>query len=129
MSYKRQRQQVLHQHQQIKGNEVPKQLISSDEAVEAKCQHNKPCSDCPWARTALKGWLGGVSVGDWIKVAHNDQKVDCHTLNGSQCAGLAIYRANVCKLVRGDALKLGVNRETVFSNPTEFINHHSFKGN
>ncbi len=40
-----------------------KKFISSEDAVQAKCQHTTPCSDCPWRRDSLNGWLGGaVSV-------------------------------------------------------------------
>ena len=103
-----------------------KQLISSDQAVHAKRQHKTPCSDCPWARTALNGWLGGAAVEDWLREAHGERQVPCHTLNGAQCAGIAIYRRNVCKSPRNpDALCLPADREKVFSSPMEFTAHHT----
>ena len=103
-----------------------KQLISSAEAVPAQGQHKQPCSDCPWARTALRGWLGGFHVDDWIATAHGDAIIECHALKGAQCAGAAIYRANVCKSPRDpNALRLPPNRETVFGNPAEFTAHHN----
>jgi len=43
-----------------------KQLISSDEAKESKCQHKSPCSDCPWSRKSLKGWLGSLDINEWL---------------------------------------------------------------
>lgn len=102
-----------------------KKFISSDEAVEAKCQHTTPCSDCPWRRDSLNGWLGGASPQEWIQVAHADVVVPCHTLNGAQCAGIAVYRANVCKMAYEPNLKLPANRELVFALPVQFLEHHS----
>jgi hypothetical protein len=102
-----------------------RQLLSSAEAVPAKVQHTQPCSDCPWARTALKGWLGGISIDEWIATAHSDEVVDCHCLTGAQCAGIAIYRRNVCKRADPPNLRLEVDREKVFAWPTEFKEHHS----
>lgn len=101
-----------------------RQLISSDEAVQAKCQHTSRCSDCPWARTALNGWLGGVSIDDWLHTAHSDTHVDCHTLHGAQCAGVAVYRRNVCKRVEAPLLRLERDTVKVFATPMEFKAHH-----
>lgn len=103
-----------------------RKLISSAEAVQAKRQHKTPCSDCPWSRQSLNGWLGGVSVESWLREAHGDAPVPCHVLKGAQCAGMAIYRANVCKLPRSpEALRLPANQTKVFSMPMEFAAHHN----
>lgn len=102
-----------------------KQLVSSAEARPCANQHRSPCPDCPWARRALPGWLGGGSVEGWLKRAHREERVDYHTLQGPQCAGMAIYRANVCKKPRyPEILVLGANREKVFATPAEFRAHH-----
>jgi hypothetical protein len=102
-----------------------RKLISSSEAVPAKCQHTSPCSDCPWSREALPGWLGGPSADEWLKRAHGEEVIDCHTLRGAQCAGAAIYRANVCKRTRHpQALRLPADREAVFATPQEFKQYH-----
>lgn len=101
-----------------------RKLISREEAVQAKGQHTKPCSDCPWAREALNGWLGGGSIDDWLHTAHSDAHVDCHTLRGAQCAGLAIYRRNVCKRVEPPLLVLERDTDKVFATPMEFREHH-----
>ena len=103
-----------------------KQLISSREAVQAKAQHKKPCSDCPWSRQALNGWLGGTSADEWVRTAHSDAHVACHTLKGAQCAGIAVYRANVVKTPRDPSvLRLPADHTAVFSSPMEFTAHHS----
>lgn len=106
-----------------------KKLVSSDEAVRTRKQHTAPCSDCPWRRDALPGWLGGFTAQSWVATAHGDMVVKCHTTIGPQCVGAAIYRANVCKVSRDDrALRLPADRDRVFSTPTEFLDHHTDKG-
>lgn len=109
-----------------------RQLLTSDDAVVTPKQHTKPCADCPWARKALPGWLGPCTADEWVQIAHADVTVDCHTCaspdGGShQCAGVAIYRANVCKLAYAPQLKLSPDRELVFSSPMEFKQHHTRK--
>lgn len=104
---------------------MTRRLISRDEAVEGVRQHTRPCSDCPWARASLEGWLGGGSVDEWLQTAHSDAVVDCHAINHMQCAGIAIYRRNVAKLALPPNLKLEADRVSVFANPSEFREHHT----
>lgn len=106
-------------------------MKSSDDAKPCNRQHRKPCSDCPWRRVALPGWLGTVTADDWIQAAHGEVRIDCHTKRGTrapfgpQCAGAAVYRANVCKTPRDrNLLVLQENREKVFATPAEFLAHH-----
>ena len=111
-------------------------LKSSDNAVEVTKQHKKPCKDCPWLRTAIAGWLGGLSPEEWIRAAHADDAIECHTRYSKnsfvQCAGASIYRANVLKSVRPNAfrflnvlpLELPADRTQVFATPAEFQAHH-----
>lgn len=103
-----------------------KQLISSDEAKESSCQHKSPCSDCPWSRKSLKGWLGSLNTEEWLQIAHNDVVVNCHVISNQQCAGLAIYRKNICKSPRpgSGVLLLDSDKLNVFANPMEFMDHH-----
>lgn len=102
-----------------------RQLVTSETAKAAKAQHKKPCDDCPWARHSLNGWLGSLSAEEWIEVAHGEGRAECHAHSGVDCAGLAIYRANVCKRVRdAGALVLPANRSTVFGSADEFVQHH-----
>jgi len=57
--------------------------------------------------------------------AHGEERIECHTLLGAQCAGAAIYRANVAKRPRDKGvLLLERDRRTVFATPTEFMEHH-----
>lgn len=102
-----------------------RQLITSDQAVQTRGQTKRPCSDCPFARTALPGWLGGDSIQQWLQYAHGEFKVDCHTRKDNQCAGLSIYRANVGKRCRDQSiLVLPDDDEAVFASPQEFAEHH-----
>lgn len=94
-------------------------------------QHRTPCKDCPWRKgLAVPGWLGSNSIEDWIGFAHSETVVDCHTHANAQCAGIAIYRANVGKRPRFKEimLLLPADRENVFATPMEFIAHHSKYG-
>jgi hypothetical protein len=103
-----------------------KQLVTYREGRKARCQHKSPCSDCPWSRKALPGWLGGERAQEWLRIAHGEDTVECHTLHGAQCAGMAIYRRNVVKNPRNpEALRLEADRETVFATPIEFLDHHT----
>ena len=68
-----------------------------------------------------------MSVDDWIAEAHGESRIECHTISNQQCAGAAIYRANVCKSVRDpDALRLPADRIKVFGFG-EFRAHHERK--
>lgn len=101
-------------------------ITTEDDAEPSDVQHRRPCHDCPWRRTALPGWLGSRTAAEWIGVAHGDDPIYCHTVIGPQCAGAAIYRANVCKLSRNeDVLRLPKDRDTVFDRPDDFKRYHT----
>lgn len=106
-----------------------RQLLTYHDAEQEKRQHKSPCSDCPWRRDSLAGWIGDKSVGGWLHCAHHDGRMECHTrLIGdepAQCAGAAIYRANVVKSVAPPNLELPANKTKVFGQPLEFAQHHS----
>lgn len=104
-------------------------LICSDEATLAKTQPTKPCTDCPFARASLPGWLGGIPIQDWLAAVHSDSLMVCHVHPNVQCAGAAIYRRNVCKLLQDPSLLvLPADRQLVFATPMEFTKHHSNPG-
>lgn len=104
---------------------MSRRLISSDDAVEGRVQHTKPCSDCPMARASLNGWLGGATPEEYRQLAHSNDSVDCHAIRKTQCAGMAIYRRNVCKSVVPGGLSLPKDTTLVFATPMEFLAHHS----
>lgn len=90
-------------------------------------QHVKPCSECPWRRTAPRGWLGlGLKPEYYIEGAHGEAWIHCHMTAAHQCAGAAIYRSNVCKEPRNKTyLRLPRDHKTIFSSATEFLKHHT----
>lgn len=102
------------------------QLLTASQAKRVKTQHKSPCSDCPFARKSLAGWLGRMSAATWIKVILGDGRVECHTRVPMQCAGSAIFRANICKVPRDSSVLHGLpaDRIGVFATPQEFLNHH-----
>lgn len=102
-----------------------RKLISKDEARPSTVQHKTPCSDCPFRRDSLAGWLGGETPEFFMSLAQSEATYDCHTKIGPQCAGLAVFRANICKTPRNpQALLLKRDTEKVFSWPAEFLKHH-----
>lgn len=108
---------------------IKRQLVTGDEATVAQCQHIKPCSDCPFTREALRGWLGSMTLDEWLRSAHGEAQIGCHVYAGAQCAGAAIYRANCAKSCHTPGiLKLPKDRKLCFSNQMEFKAHHSMKG-
>jgi hypothetical protein len=103
-----------------------RKLICAAEAKPSKVQHRTPCSDCPFRRDAIPGWLGGKTPMEFVMQAHGEVIYPCHAKIGPQCAGMAIYRANVCKVPRdGRALSLPPNTRTVFAGIREFVAYHS----
>jgi hypothetical protein len=104
------------------------QLKTYHDAVKTKSQHKQPCSDCPFSRKSLPGWLGSMNADEWVQAVHGEALIDCHTTD-KQCAGAAIYRANNCKVPRDRTiLQLPANRQKVFASPVEFIKHHNGDG-
>jgi hypothetical protein len=103
-----------------------------------------PCSECPWRRASLPGWLGPHTAEEWQLGAHGDHEIACHltipagfddddeagddTSMMTTCSGAAIFRANVCKSPRYVPAenRLPADRETVFGHG-EFLAHHTVK--
>ena len=100
-------------------------MIHAGALRQTKKQHTAPCHDCPWRRAALPGWLGANTAEEWLEFAHNVTVIPCHTKD-KQCAGAAIFRTNVLKTPRTNAIMmLPKNKITVFSTNEEFRQHHS----
>lgn len=102
-----------------------RKLLTWGEGEPATKPLTKPCGDCPVRRDALRGWLGGATPEEYRNLLHSDQRVECHVHNGSRCAGVAIYRTNVCKYQPPED-KLPADAVTVFDRPQQFIDHHTF---
>jgi len=99
----------------------------------------KPCAECPWRRDSVPGYLGPHSAEQWAKMAHSETAIACHmTIREEswdapgirQCAGAAIYRANVYKSPRNpEVAVMPRDTETVFTWDDEFIGHHTQQDN
>lgn len=117
------------------------QFLTVADARPFRRQHQHPCTDCPWKRAAIKGWLGPHDVETWLKLGHSHCRIECHTRAIAtgvmtelpiatierphwQCAGASIYRANVIQRVDPPGLILPKNPVVVFATPIEFRAHH-----
>lgn len=97
----------------------------------------KPCETCPWRRDAAPGALGGSHPFKYIGQVHGPFWLPCHNSPGysndcrnpqhRQCAGAAIFRANigVSESLPEQLDRLPADREAVLSTPVEFLAHHS----
>ena len=104
-------------------------MTTSEEAIPTTTQPTKPCHDCPFARTSIRGWLGGNTKEEWSEMVRGEVAIPCHALKGPQCAGAAIMRANMCKRPRDRSLlALPSDRLRVFANTREFEEHHDRPG-
>lgn len=96
-----------------------------DKAKSTKRQHVSPCSDCPFSRKSLRGWLGSLSPERWLVIVHGESRVDCHTKLNQQCAGAGIFRSNVDKDPRDKTLLILPKDVTkAFASDEEFVAHH-----
>lgn len=108
--------------------------------MSADVKHMKaPCATCPFARTTAPGTLGGSPVETYIGQVHGPFVLPCHcavnyddpqwrekAIDTPQCAGAAIFRANVGAAAKMPAAihKLPGGHPNVFSNEAEFVAHH-----
>jgi len=107
-----------------------------------KKQHQKPCKACPWRKASAKGWLGDSTPVEFMQTSEAEHRMPCHlhvdyerpewrsdAENAPQCVGRAVHFANRCKQPRNtDLLHMPADREQVFSNPQDFIDHHTLDG-
>ena len=100
-------------------------------------QHKKPCSECPFNWRCESGLLGGASPDVYCGQINLAFWLPCHCSKNyqgkasdvnevSQCAGAAIFRANVHKMLRHpEALRLPRDEKTCFASDQEFREHHT----
>ncbi len=102
---------------------------------------SKPCSDCPFRRASMPGWLGAGSPESFIDCMQRDEPLPCHQTidyddpawlekwsaqeNGSMCAGALIFMANRAQRPRAREFPtMPPDKVAVFSNSVEFVRHH-----
>ena len=98
-----------------------------------------PCDECGFSRSCPPELLGGSPVETYIGQAWGPFMVPCHkacdfsdpewkdkAFETLQCAGMAIFRANLgsAKLMPAEIQQLPADTETVFKNEIEFMAHH-----
>ena len=101
-------------------------------------QHHKPCKTCPFSRSCTPGELGGSPAETFIGQCYGPFWIPCHECldysdpnwreqyHASQCAGVAIFRANCFNDERNEfILTLPADTTLVFASPEEFLAHHT----
>lgn len=97
----------------------------------------RPCNECPYSKTVTPGALGGSDPSVYVGQGHGPFWLPCHKnvdfkdpnwkqdTEVQQCAGAAIYRANVGRdiVMPGSLHKLPAD-ESVFQSPAELLAHH-----
>lgn len=102
-------------------------------------QRTTPCRDCPFRRDVKPGTLGGSTSTVYVGQSIGPFVLNCHRAEGyeemlttgkcldvEQCAGAAIYRANlgVDDRLPSRLLRLPADSELVFDSHVEFVAHH-----
>lgn len=101
----------------------------------------RPCDECPWRRASIPGYVGPHDAETWVAAAHSDAPIACHkTISTSsrdgetdtsythQCAGAAVFRANVHKMPRDPSVaRMPADRERTFASNQEFLAHHDLQ--
>lgn len=109
--------------------------------IDYRPSTKKPCSDCPFRRRAMPGWLGASSPEGFLDCMNRDEPLPCHQTvdyddpdwlskwqaqeNGSMCAGTLIFMANKMQRPRTRGFPTMLPDKTeVFSDSLEFVRHH-----
>lgn len=113
-------------------------------------KNKKPCKECPFRKTSLRGWLGTLSndphaflsAGEYeimpchMKVNYDEAEQRNRIVKGENnpCIGALSFFENACKLPRGSRqpgtpynslIKQAQPNEDVFRWEGEFIKHHT----
>lgn len=103
------------------------------------CELKAPCAACPWRVDSPAGWLGASTPVEFLQQSEAEIRMPCHlhvdyeaddweilAEAAPQCAGRAVHFANRCKRPDNpDLVTAQADRAAVFSNPQDFIDHHS----
>lgn len=101
-----------------------------------RTQRTRPCHDCPFARHTKDGALGGGAPETYLGQILGPFWLPCHNSAGyeenrrdpthEQCAGAAIFRANVGVdvMMPSALLHLPKGDPQVLTGPIEFLQHH-----
>lgn len=95
----------------------------------------RPCHECPFRRDVKPGTLGGSPVTTFVGQSIGPFVLNCHLADGytakpedalstPQCAGAAIYRANLGVELPRQIHTLPADDQVVFASHAEFVAHH-----
>jgi hypothetical protein len=114
----------------------------ADDPQPLKPPPKKPCAECPFKRTSMRGYLGADDVEHFYDRFKHDQVMECHLTvdydredktyleqiadgEVSYCAGALIMMANQLKRTRDpDRPIMEPDRDNVFTWEKEFTEHH-----
>lgn len=112
--------------------------IIKEKIPEDSKSMKKPCKDCPFSKSVKPGGLGGSDPAVYVGQGHGPFYLPCHKTcdftdpnwkdnvsDPKQCAGAAIYRANIERdeLFPESLLRLPKD-DSVFGSPEELYAHH-----
>lgn len=97
-----------------------------------------PCAECPFRKTSLNGWLGGLTAKETHDYVLDEADFACHMTRNksknkmSRCKGSQLFLINHCKLPRKNMVlqkaleqtkKEGHNTDDYLG--FDFIKHHT----
>jgi hypothetical protein len=99
-------------------------------------QHTTACEECAFKRSIKPGYLGGSPPETYIGQINAPFWIPCHMAGHykwkasrcnetQECAGAAIFRANLGISMPPPLSSLPPDRETVFATLAEFYAHHT----
>lgn len=108
---------------------------------DRRFKRKQPCHECPFSRAVETGGTGGSDPTVYVGQVYGPFWLPCHTdpdyntpmslsektATVSQCAGAAIFRANVgadARMPHG-VHRLPADTSLVFATPAELIAHHN----
>lgn len=84
----------------------------------------RPCSNCPFRKDSLKGWLGKSRMTEIL----DSSAFTCHKNSDKQCAGHMLMKGEESEFVRLAArfnIDTGLKgKQSVFATHQECIDHH-----
>lgn len=113
----------------------------------AKCTNRKPCAECPFRKTSMRGWLGPDKPQDVLFKVHTGEMYYCHMdvavkveqaeLSGVEldpdtvehCVGALMHANKSCKRFRNPTLAAAQDRlesqdHSQILDVREFSQHH-----
>lgn len=95
------------------------------------------CKDCPFKKTSLNGWLGGLSAKETSELVLGEANFACHLTRHkkaeemSRCKGSQIFLLNNCKMPKFNEDLIDAVAKTRAENHNrgeylgfDFIKHH-----